>query len=241
MTISPTADQILGQLGTAIRAVLPNIVVVLGEQNRVAEPVEEEWVEMQPPSFRRLRTNIDTDADVRFTGAIAGTALTVSAINFGTIEVGATVFGTGVTAGTTIATIVTPGSAYTVSVSQTVTSRVLSAGGVGLEQGAEVIVPVHCHGPDDLTAGDLAQMISTMFRDAAGVALFEIQDPDYGVRPLYADDPKQVPFVNEQTQVEMRWQVDVHLQANQTVRVPQQYADAVEIEVISVDAEFPPT
>jgi hypothetical protein len=62
-----------------------------------------------------------------FTASIAGTAMTVTAVNYGTLRVGQTVYGDGVTAGTTIATmgLGTQGGAgpYTVNNSQTVPSE----------------------------------------------------------------------------------------------------------------------
>jgi hypothetical protein len=59
-----------------------------------------------------------------FTGAIAGTALTVSNVT-GTIAIGQTVYGAGVTAGTTITG--GSGTAWTVSPSQTITSESMGA------------------------------------------------------------------------------------------------------------------
>lgn len=71
-----------------------------------------------------------------FTGAIAGTTLTVSAVSAGALQVGQTIAGSGVTAGTTITALGTGvggNGTYTVSASQTVTSGALTAtGGVDL-------------------------------------------------------------------------------------------------------------
>lgn len=64
-----------------------------------------------------------------FTGAIAGTELTVSAVASGTLAVGDVISGTGVTAGTEITALGTGTGGtgtYTVSVSQTVTSGSLT-------------------------------------------------------------------------------------------------------------------
>lgn len=65
-----------------------------------------------------------------FTGAIAGTTLTVSAVTSGVLAVGQTVTGTGVTAGTTITALGTGtggNGTYTVSTSQTVSSGTLTS------------------------------------------------------------------------------------------------------------------
>lgn len=63
------------------------------------------------------------------TGSISGTTLTISAVSSGALAVGATITGTGVTAGTTITAFGTgTGGAgtYTVSASQTISSRTIS-------------------------------------------------------------------------------------------------------------------
>lgn len=67
-----------------------------------------------------------------FTGAIAGTVLTVSAISAGALQVGQALAGTGVTAGTTITALGTGTGGtgtYTVSASQTVASGALTTSG----------------------------------------------------------------------------------------------------------------
>ena len=78
-------------------------------------------------------------SSVKFTGSIAGTTLTVTGIYYGaTIQVGNHITGSGVAAYTVVTAILTGSGGigtYTVSVSQTVTSRTLWTGGVlyGLE------------------------------------------------------------------------------------------------------------
>lgn len=62
-----------------------------------------------------------------FTGAIAGTALTVSGVS-GTIAIGQTLYGAGVSAGTTITG--GSGTSWTVSPSQTVSAESMAAAGV---------------------------------------------------------------------------------------------------------------
>lgn len=62
-----------------------------------------------------------------FTGAIAGTTLTVSAVT-GAIAIGQTLYGAGVTSGTTITA--GSGTSWTVSTSQTVASESMGAAGV---------------------------------------------------------------------------------------------------------------
>lgn len=240
MIPAPTQSDALAALRSFLTAVLPDDwKVVAGQDNRVAEDAGAKFVVMQPPRFARLATNLDSAADVKFTGSIAGTALTVTDVAFGVIEPGATVFGVGVAAGTKI--VSGPGGvgSYVVSTSQTLASGTLSSGAKSAEQAAEVTVQIDFHA-DDGTSGDAAQVVSTLFRDEYATSQFADQDPARDVAPLHADDPRQIPFFNEEQQVEWRWVLDVCMQANQVVSVPQQYADSVEVELVSVDAAYPP-
>lgn len=324
--ISPGRNDLFTSLRAFLLDVLPEGVdAVAGQPNRVAEPAEPIFVVMSMLRIMRLRTNIDTADDVKFTAAIApdnaaftgsivpttpaspdempsGT-LTVSAIVSGVIRVGALVAGDGVDAGTYVAAQLS-GSAggvgaylvsrsqqivsgssmttacgimtvsavefgeiqvsarvfgtglavptrvralgsgtggvgtYIVSPGQTISSRVLSAGGKLLEAGSKFSVQLDFHSYDLNSAADLATTVQAAFRDGYASAFFA--DMDAAISPLYADDPRLVPFLNENQQIEQRWMLEANLQANQTIRVPAQYADAVTVEVISVDAEYPP-
>lgn len=243
-TIAPTQSTVLTALKAFLGAVLPaGVDVIAGVVNRVPEPKSPGFVTMIPIRISRLRTNVDSDQDVRFTGSIAGTTLTVTAVDFGSIGVGATVFGVGAAANTKITALGTGTGGvgtYTVSPAQTLSSRVLSSGARQLEQGAEIVVQLDFHTANS-TSADLAQTVSTLLRDPYGVDFFAaLAPPGNGVVPLYADDPKYVPFLNAEQQYEWRWMVEAHFQINQVVAVPQQYADAVEVELINVDAAYPP-
>ena len=46
--------------------------------------------------------------------------------------------------------------------------------------------------------------------------------------------------MNAEQQFENRWTIDVVMQANQVVTVPQQFASALNVELIEVDATYPP-
>jgi hypothetical protein len=242
-SISPTQSNVQAALNAFLGFALPGILVVSGQDNRVPEPTATDFVVMTPINFVRIATNQDNQDDVRFQGSIAGTTLTVSQVSFGTIVPGATLFGSGVTAGTLITALGTGAGGtgtYTVSISQTVASTVMSSGAASLMQEATVRVQLDFHSAD-LTAGDMAQTVSTMLRDEVGVDFFAgLAPPLNGVVPLYADDPRQMPFINDQQQYEWRWIVDALLQANQTVSVPAQYADSVSVTVINVQASYGP-
>jgi hypothetical protein len=101
MLATPNDSQIFTALRTFLLGVLPAGVDVLQAQaNRVPEPAGADFVLMTPLRRERLETNVDSSADVLFTASIAGAVLTVSGVNFGTIQVGATVYGTGLANGT---------------------------------------------------------------------------------------------------------------------------------------------
>jgi hypothetical protein len=168
--------------------------------------------------------------------------MTVTAVAFGTILTGAAVFGTGVAAGTSITALGsgTGGDGtYVVSPSQTFASGTMSAGAKTIQQNAHITIQCDFHSADT-TASDMAQTVSSALRDEYGVDFFAgLAPPLNGVVPLYADDPRYVPWINESQQMEARWILDVHLQANQITVVPQQFSDAVALDVVSVEADFP--
>jgi hypothetical protein len=57
---------------------------------------------------------------------------------------------------------------------------------------------------------------------------------------LYAEDPKQVPFVNDSNQYEYRWVVEACLQVNATVEdIPQEFFEQIVVGLINVDTKYP--
>ena len=238
-TISPAQSQVQAALKAFLLDVLPaGWSVVEQVDNRVPEP-QGKFVALNVVRFRRLRTNKSTDDDCKFTAAIAGTTMTVSAVAHGVIDVGATVFGTGVAAGTKVTALGTGTGGvgtYTVDPAQTISSRILSAGRKAIEEGVELTVQMDFHS-SDVDAGDAARIVSTVLRDPYAVAFFEALADE--VAPLHADDARMAVFFNEEVQAEWRWIVEAALQANQTVKVPMQYADSFDLDLVSVDADFP--
>lgn len=103
-------------------------------------------------------------------------------------------------------------------------------------QPTKVTVQLDIHGP---ASADNAQIITTLFRDDYGVEQFA--SSGFDVTPLYHSEPHQMPFVNGEQQVEDRWVVDVVMQCNPVVTVPQQFADQLKVGLIDVDATYPPT
>ena len=239
LTVSPNQSDIQKALGKFMQAILPDDVeIMVGQPNRVAEPKAASYVVMIPTLRGRLSTNLDDFVDVRFVGAIAFDVLTVTELSFGVILSGATVFGEDVAAQTRIVSQMTGATGglgtYRVEPSQNVSSEVMAAGSTRVTQPTRVTQQIDIHGPG---ATDNAQIIATMMRDAYAVAAFAALNPH--VSPLYAEDPRRLPFVNGEQQYEDRWVVDAHLQANQTVSVPQQAADVVDLTIVSVEATYP--
>ena len=82
-------------------------------------------------SFKQELLNGDHDFGGVFTGSIASTTLTITAVTTGKLRIGSVIAGTGVTAGTTITAYGTgTGGAgtYTVSSAQTVSSTTITCG-----------------------------------------------------------------------------------------------------------------
>ena len=63
---------------------------------------------------------------------------------------------------------------------------------------------VDVHGPN---SADNTMLISTYFKSDYGIQLFKSSNAY--VEPLYCSDPRQIPFINSEQQVETRWSIDV--------------------------------
>jgi hypothetical protein len=240
MSVSLSLSEV--QTLTALRSFLLAVMssgteIVRGQDNRVPEPAGPNFITMTPILRGRLETNIDLYQDCAFTGSISGSTLTVTAVQLGQIAVGNTVFGTGVVTSTTITGLGTGTGGvgtYTVSPSQNVASEIMAAGVKGVMQPTKVTVQLDIHGP---ASGDNAQIITTLFFDDYASQTFAATGFD--VSPLYASEPNQVPFTNAEQQVEERWVVDVVMQCNPTLNVPQQFADQLKSSSIDVQSQYP--
>ena len=242
LPLSLTEAALFQALGGFLASILPaGVTVQRAQYNRVPEPIAGDFVLMTPMARERLETNVDDAADSVFKGSITGTELDVSEFDYGTpIAVGSPVFGVGV-ADNTYVTALGTGSggvgSYVVSPSQTVAGPiVLAAGGKTMLMPTQVTVQIDVHGP---SSADNAQVIATAFRDDYAVQYFV--DSGFDMAPLYAGEPHQAPFLNDQQQVEFRWVIDAVLQVNPVVTVPQQFADQLVVGLIDVDVKYPPT
>jgi hypothetical protein len=234
-------------LGNFLVSILPSGVGVFeGQDNRVSEPSNTDFVTMTTILRQRIETNVDTYADCAFTASIAGTVMTVTAVRLGALTIGnLMVGGLNVAAGTTIVSQTSgpaggPGT-YTVSQSQTVASEEMACGVENILQPTKVTIQLDVHSANVGNASDMAQTISTLFRDDYATIWFYRQGyAAQGIVPLYADDPKQIPFINAEQQYETRYVVEAVLQVNQVVTPPQQFADNVIVHTIEVDTTYTP-
>ena len=230
----PSESQIDTALRSFIMSVLPaNVNVIRGQDNRVPEPFGTDFVVMTTIRRERIETNVNMRNDCSFTASISGTALTVTASVLGLISVPNALLGTGVAAGTMI-TAQTSGAGggpgtYTVDTAQTVASGKMACGTQLDMRPTDVVIQLDVHGPN---SADNAQTIVTLLRDGFGVAAFNASGFD--IAPLYADDPKQVPFLNAEQQFETRYIIEARLQANQIVAPPQDYADQLQVALNEV-------
>jgi hypothetical protein len=241
MTPSPTQAQIQDQLQAFLVAVLPAGIPVLEAQvNRVPETRSPSYVLYTPIRFPRLRTNVDSYSDKVFTGSIAGQTMMITAVDprFPDAELaeGSPVFAVGLPTDTVVTAVLTGSGqvgTYSISNSATLGPLTISAGVETIEQATMWTFQLDFHGdPAADTSGDMAATVSTLFRDAFAVEQFANQVPNYGVVPLYAADPAQRPFLNDQQLVENRWVVEACVQANVVVTVPKQFADSVALTVV---------
>lgn len=233
MIVSPNQSAIQAVLRSFLLSVLPaNTPVIAGQDNRVPEPQGADFVVFWTTRRDRIETNVDTYADCLFTGSISGNILTVSNVNYGSLAVGSQVFGVGVTVPTTI-TALSGGTGgvgnYMVSTIQVVGSEFMAAGTENLLQPTQITFQLDVHGPN---SHDNAQIISTAFRDDFAVEAFAALNSN--VYPLYADDPRQVPFINAEEQYETRYIIEALVQANQIVGIPQQFADSVSVTLVDI-------
>jgi len=228
MSLSLTEAQALTALRSFLTAILPtDVVVIRGQANRTPEPKAVNFVVITPLFRERLSTNVDNYIDAVFTGSIAGNVLTITAVGYGSLVVGSQILGVNVAANTLVLAI-NSGSGgigtYTLNNSQTVNSQKLAAGVMTLLQAVKMTVQMDSHGP---ASADNAHLITTLFRDAVGVVLFKISG--FEVAPLYTTDPKQIPFINGELQVENRWTVDAVMQCNPLITLSQDFADQLSI------------
>lgn len=89
-------------------------------------------------------------------------------------------------------------------------------------------IMVNFYGP---SAADNGQTFATLFRDMYGCDFLR----SAGIQPLYCDDGRQMPLIDDQKQYTARWVYNTLLQANPTISTSQQFADTLELTVLEAD------
>jgi hypothetical protein len=236
VVITPDESAIQTLLGNFLTAIVPaGVVVVAAQQNRVPEPAAPDFVLMNVIRRDRLETNVDTYIDAKFTASIAADVLMVSEVQIGALGENSPIIGPNVAAGTYVLeqTSGPTGGAgtYTLNNSQTVSSQTMSGGYSTQTQNTEITFQLDVHGPN---SADNAQIISTLMRDPYAAIFFRQANP--AIAPLYADDPRQMPFINDQQAFEYRYIIDCCLQANQTTSgISQPFSDSIDTTIVVVD------
>jgi hypothetical protein len=225
------------QVLTVVRTVLlgllpPGTEVIRAYGNRVPEPLGPDFCVLSPPHIRtRLSTNRDANYDLRVEGAITGTTLVVSQ-GF-TLQPGYPLYGPHVVAGSRIVAAGPLANEYTVAPAQSVPAgSTIYVGRHAMLQPTDLVCQCDLHGPNSSAN---ATAIQTTWRDDAGCRLVKAAAAPLEMAPLYADDPRMVPFQNAEAQWEDRWIVDLHLQGNVIVTLGQEFADTVVIGLFPVD------
>ena len=237
-TPSITQSAVLQAVGNFLLSILPQFTaanIVVGQENLVAEPAGSDFIVMTPLFKNRLSlSNLDTYSASSFTGLITDELLTVTAVAIGVVTPGNQLFGEGVAAGTIVGTQVSgaPGGigTYAVTLSQTVASTPMATGSKAALQPQDVTIQLDVHGPNGF---DNSNVIMTMFRDDFAVQQFAPWNT--GITPLYSEDAIELTFDNGEDQVEQRWVISAHLQANPVIIIPAQFATVVTPKIFAAD------
>lgn len=259
-TISPTEAEVFEVIRTFLLSVLPQtskriVPVTLSDgehpvqtvdmevfrfnENRVPEPTVLDYIILTPVRKERISTNIDIVVDVKFTASIVADVMTVTAVDIGDIVEGSELFGTDILVATRITNFISGVGGigtYRLNKAQTLTERTMAAGEVIIMDPVQLALQLDIHGPQST---DISYMLGALFRDE--YAYTQIQALNPAITPLFEEPAVQAPFINDQKQYEYRWVLPIALEINGTVRIPQQFADTLDIGIISVDAVYPPT
>ncbi len=206
--------------------------ILQAQLNRIPEPRTSDFLVMNILRWPRLATNFEAYADVVFTGSIVDDVLTVVDLQHGTIAARSPVFGEDVVPGTIIRRAGTVDGTWIISPAQTVAERTLAAGLKTMMQPSQVAVQIDVHGPN---SASFAQIVSTVFRSETATEAFELLNA--AIAPLFADDPRQMPFHDGEQQYETRYIIEANFQVNQTVAIGQQFAQELEVTTLSIEVQ----
>lgn len=101
----------------------------------------------------------------------------------------------------------------------------------------EYEVQVDVCGTNEAVVSNLTSQLCMLGRDAVAVDFWR----DYGLRALYADNPRPMPFVNEFEQWETRYSVTLHLSGWTTFDIHHDAFEAVTVYTENVDVHHPIT
>lgn len=87
---------------------------------------------------------------------------------------------------------------------------------------------VNFYGPN---ATDNGQIFNQLFRDMYGCDFMR----PYSVQPLWCDDGRQMPLIDEAKQYTTRWMIRAVMQINPTVSTSQQFADTLTVTIVEAD------
>jgi hypothetical protein len=104
-----------------------------------------------------------------------------------------------------------------------------------IKQPTQYTIQLDVHGP---SSTDNTEIITTLFRDAYAVDMF--RNSGFDIAPLYANDPKQVPFINSEQQYENRWIIELAIQYTPTVQIGMEFFTAAEVNLVHVDVTYTP-
>jgi len=235
MTPSITEKQVIAALRTYLLSVVPvNTEVIRGLDNRVSEPVGNNFITMTPILRERLEWNTDTYTD---TQTLSFTTLTAPTPGTAISNVANTAHGT-VLSVSGLNVLVSISAGYYFAVSDVITGvgtvTSVAYGSKLMLQPTKMTIQLDVHGA---ASGDNAQMISTTWRDQYAVDSLAASGSD--VAPLYAGEPRQMSYLNGEQQIEERWVVDIVLQANIVVAVPVQLGTKATIVSNNMDVVYP--
>lgn len=83
------------------------------------------------------------------------------------------------------------------------------------------------------------QLVTALWRDMQAVDYFRNQSVP--VCPLTTSTTRQLGFITGERQYEDCWSVDLSMQVNLTVTMPQQFATSIPVTLIEVDTTYRPT
>jgi hypothetical protein len=108
----------------------------------------------------------------------------------------------------------------------------LGTGTKYVETAFRYMMQLDFYGPDSQS---WAAMTSSLWRDEYATDLFPVN-----IQPLYADDPQQMVLIDGEEQYEQRWRVQSALQYNPVITLGQDFATSLSVQLVEVDATYPP-